>query len=167
MTNYNRRQEGHKQSKTGRTYCNVFILHVPNALQHTSPNSIAQILSGGLRVDVPKIDRPVQRLVSVQAAKVVHGVHAIHASELRSERQVGGHGRPEITLALDGREGSLSDEGLGSSSLSSLGSGLLGLGDISASILAIVDALSCPGRLCRESVDNLRSRGCEHRGATE
>lgn len=83
----------------GRTYCNMLILHVPDALQHTSPDGITQVLGGGLGVDVPEIDRPVQRLVSVQTTKAAH---TIHASEIRSERQVGGHGRPEVALILHG-----------------------------------------------------------------
>jgi hypothetical protein len=143
----------------GKTYRNVLILHVPDALQHASPDGITQVLSGGLGVNVPEIDRPVQRLVSVQTAKAVH---AIHAPEVRSERQVGGHGRPEAALGGDGREGSLSNKGLGRGSLSSLCSGLLRLGDVGASILAIVDTLPCPGGLCRESVDDLCLQEREH-----
>ena len=146
----------------------MLILHIPDALQHTSPDSVAQVLSGGFWVDVPEVNRPVQRLVSAQAAKAVHAihaihpvhpvhpVHAIHPSEFRSERQVGGHGRPEVALILHGREGSLSDEGLGRSGLCGLCGGLLRLGNVCASILAVVDALPCPGGLCRESVDDLR-----------
>lgn len=57
------RTQGVKDKRT--TYCNVLILHVPDALQHTSPNGITQVLSGSLGVNVPEIDRPVQRLVSV------------------------------------------------------------------------------------------------------
>jgi hypothetical protein len=145
----------------GRTYCNMLILHVPDALQHTSPDGIAQVLSGGLGVNVPEVDRPVQRLVSAQSAEAVHAVHpvhAIHASKVRSERQVGGHGRPEVALVLHGREGCLSDERLGCGGLGSLCSGLLRLGDVGAPILAIIDALSCPGGLGRESIDNLDSQ---------
>ena len=143
----------------GKTYCNVLILHVPDALQDTSSDSIAQVLGGSLGVDVPEIDRPVQRLISIQTTKAVH---AIHAPEVRSERQVGCHGRPEVALGGDGREGSLSDEGLGGGGLSSLCSGLLGPGNVSAPILAIVDTLPCPGGLCRESVDDLGLQECEH-----
>ena len=137
----------------------MLILHVPDALQHTSPDGIAQVLSGSLGVDVPEIDRPVQRLIPIQTTKAVH---TIHAPEVRSERQVGRHGRPKVALGGDGREGSLSNEGLGCGGLSSLCSGLLRPGNISASILAIVDALPCPGGLRRESVDDLGSQECEH-----
>ena len=137
----------------------MLILHVPDALQHTSPDGIAQIFGGGLRVDVPEVDRPVQRLVSVQAAKAVH---AAHASKIRSERQIGGHGGPEVALTVHGREGSLGNERLGCGSLSGLSSGLLRLGNVSTSILAIVDALPRPGGLRRECIDDLHSQRCEY-----
>ena len=100
-------------------------------------------------MDVAEVDRPVQRLVPVQAAKTVH---AIHPSKVGSERQVGGHGRPEVALTLDGREGSLGDERLGCSCL-------LGFWDVGASILAIINTLPCPGGFCRERVDNLNPEG--------
>ena len=138
------------------------ILHVPDALQRTSPDRIAQVLGDGLGVDVAKIDCPVQRLVSVQAAEAIHTVHTVHAvhpirsSEVRGEGQVGGRWRPKVALTLEGREGSLSDKGLGCSGLGGLCSGLLRLGDIDASILAVVDALPRPGEFRRERVDILR-----------
>lgn len=132
----------------------MLILHVPDALQDTPPDSIAQVFSGSLGVDVPEVDRPVQCLISIQTTKAVH---AIHAPEIGSERQVGCHWRPEVALGGHGGEGSLGNKGLGCSSLSSLCSGLLGPGDVSASILAIVDAFPCPRGLCRESVDDLGS----------
>lgn len=165
MTNCDRCQKVLKQSKIrGGTYCNVLVLHVPDALQHASPDGIAQVLGGGLGVDVTKIDGPVQCLVSVQATEAVH---TAHASELRSERQVGGHRRPEVALAVDGREGSLSNEGLGCGGLSSLCGSLLRLGNVSTSILAIIDAFACPGGLRRESVDHLRLQNCERRKPAE
>ena len=43
----------------------MLILHVPDALQHTSPDPIARVLGGGLGVDVAEVDCPVQRLVPV------------------------------------------------------------------------------------------------------
>ena len=132
----------------------MLILHVPNALQYSPPDSIAQVLGGSLGVDVPEVDRPVQCLISIQTTKAVH---AVHAPEIGSERQVGCHWRPEVALGGHGGEGSLGNKGLGCSSLSSLCSGLLGPGDVSASILAIVDAFPCPRGLCRESVDDLGS----------
>ena len=140
----------------GRTYRNMLILHVPDALQHTSPDGVAQVLGGGLGVDVAEVDGPVQRLVSVQATEAVHTVHTIHSSEIRREGQVGGHRRPEVALTLEGREGSLSDEGLGCGCLSGLCSGLLRLWNVGASILAVVDALPCPRRFRRERIDNLQ-----------
>jgi len=106
-------------------------------------------------VDVPEVNGSVQRLVSIQPAKAVH---AVHASEVRSKRQVRGHGRPEIALVLHGRERRLSDERLGCGGLSSLCSGLLRLGNVGASVLAIVDTLPCPRGLGGERVDDLHSR---------
>ena len=47
----------------GDTYRDVLILHVSDALQHPSPDSIAQVLGGSLRVNVPEVNGPVQRLV--------------------------------------------------------------------------------------------------------
>ena len=133
----------------------VLTLHVPDVLQHTSPDRIAQVLGGGLGVGVAKVDRPFQRLVPVQATKA------------RGEGQVGNHRRPEVALTLDGQEGGLSDEGLGCSGLNGLCSGLLRLGDICASVLALVDAFPCPVGLCGECVDNLRSRMREYRVGTK
>ena len=149
----------------GKAYRNVLILHVPDALQYTTPDSVTQVLGGGLGVDVPKVNCPVQRLVSVQATKAVHPVHPvhpIHTSKVGGEGQVGGHGRPEVALTLDGREGSVRDERLGRSCLRSLCGGLLRLGNVGASIFAIVDALPRPRRLSRESVHDLHSEGCEY-----
>jgi hypothetical protein len=60
----------------------MFVLHVPDALQHASPDRIAQVLGGGLGVDVPEVDSPVQRLVSVQAPEAIH---AVHSSEVGGE----------------------------------------------------------------------------------
>ena len=121
-------------------------------MQHTSPSRIAQVLGGGLGVDVGEVDHPVQRLVPAQATEAVHTVHtvhAIHSSEIRGEGQVGGHREPEIALTLDEREGSLSNK--------RLGSGLLRLEDIGTSILAVVSALPCPGGRRRELVGDLCS----------
>ena len=42
----------------GNTYRDVLILHVPDALQHPSPDSIAQVLGGSLRVNVPEVNGP-------------------------------------------------------------------------------------------------------------
>jgi len=144
----------------GRAYRDVLILHVPDALQHPSPDGIAKVLGGSLGVDVPEVNGPIQRLVSVQAAKPIH---AIHASELGSERQVRGHWRPEVALILHGREGSLSDERLGCGGLSSLCGRLLRLGDVGTSVLAVVDALPCPGGFRGKSVDDLHSQGVSTR----
>ena len=42
----------------GDTYRDVLILHVSDALQHPSPDSIAQVLGGSLRVNVPEVNGP-------------------------------------------------------------------------------------------------------------
>jgi hypothetical protein len=49
-----------KHSNTGEdTYRDVLILHVPDALQNSSSDSIAQVLRGGLRMYIAQIYRPV------------------------------------------------------------------------------------------------------------
>lgn len=50
------------------------------------------------------------------------------------------------------------DKGLGGSSLSSVGGGLLRLRNVGAAVLAVVDALSSPCRLSGESVDDLSNK---------
>ena len=61
----------------------MLILHIPNALQHSSPDCIAQILRRRLGMDVPQIDSPIQTL----------GVHTTHSTQrvlcVRGERREG------------------------------------------------------------------------------
>ena len=54
-------------------------------------------------------------------------------------------------MTLDGGQGGLDNERIG-------GAGLLRLGDVGASVLAITDTLPCPGGFCRERVDELHPR---------
>ena len=120
----------------GQAYRNPLTLHVPGALRYTSPGCVAQVLGGGLGVDVAKANRSVQRLVSVQAAKTVHPVHPVRASGVGGSGRIEGHGRSEVALTLNGQ--------------GRLGNERLGLGDVGPSTLAIVDGLPCPRRSCRE-----------------
>lgn len=108
VTNYHSHNQNEGQTTKGdRTYRDMLVLHVPDTLQHTSPNSVAQVLCCGLGVDVSEVDCPVQCLISIQTPKVIH---SIHSSELGGEGQIGGHGRPEVALVLHRGEGSLSDK---------------------------------------------------------
>ena len=94
----------------GQAYRNPLTLHVPGALRYTSPGCVAQVLGGGLGVDVAKANRSVQRLVSVQAAKTVHPVHPVRASGVGVPGRIGVHGRSEVALTLNGQQGSLGDK---------------------------------------------------------
>jgi len=49
----------------------MFILHIPNTLQHATPNRIAQILRRRLGMDIPEINRPVQPLASRHALQSI------------------------------------------------------------------------------------------------
>ena len=54
-------------------YYDVLILHAFGVLRHTSLNDIAQVLCGGLRVDIAKVNHPAtQQLAPVQATKAIH-----------------------------------------------------------------------------------------------
>lgn len=130
------------------TYSNVLVLHIPQTLKNTSSDSVAKVFGCRLWVDVAQVYRAVEAL----STEVVERVG--REWQIRRERR-----RSELThgVRVDGRQGSgrLSDKGLSGRSLCSLSSSLLRLGDIGASVLAVVDALACPGWLSWESVDNL------------
>jgi hypothetical protein len=49
----------------------MLVLHVPNALQDTATDGIAQILSRRLRMDVSKVHSP------IQALRAGHALHSI------------------------------------------------------------------------------------------
>ena len=61
-------------------YCGMLSVCAPDDLRYTTTDSMAQVLHGGLEVDVTKVDLLVQRLVPIQT---------------------GGHGRPEVTSTPD------------------------------------------------------------------
>jgi hypothetical protein len=121
----------------------MLVLHVPNALQDTSTDGIAQILSRRLWMDVPKIHRPVQTL------------RASHS--IAREGRVGCERRAckRTWLSDWGQCRRLCDERLGRGGLSSLSSCLLGLGNVRTAIFTVIDALASPCRFCGKGVDNL------------
>lgn len=133
-----------------KTYGDMLILHVSQALEDTTTDSVAQVLGGRFRVDVPEIHSPVQPLSTRKALEGIGG-----------EGNVRGHGRGgkgiSAHASLNGSEGRgrLSDERLGRGGLSCLCSSLLRLGDIRASVLAIVDAFASPCRLGGKGVHDL------------
>ena len=67
-------------------------------------------------------------------------------------------------MTLDEQEGGLSNEGLGCGCLSGMCSGLLRLGDICASVLAIIDVLtgSASTTFISRDVSTVRIQGSEH-----
>ena len=132
----------------------MLVLHVPHALQYTSPDSVTQVLRGRLWVNVPQVHRSIKSL---------HSCASSHAHAIRWKCGVRGEWttkwvRRSILHSRVRREGCRMDEGLRSSSLGSLSSGLLWFGDVGASILAVVDALTCPRWFRRQRIDHLRNR---------
>lgn len=120
----------------------MLVLHVAHALQDTTPDGVAQVLRSSLRVNITQVDGAVKGLRYNHSTKAV-----------RREGHVGCQRRCEaLPIGLERRErrcGRLCDERLRSSSLRGLRCGLLRLGDVGTAVLAIVDALARPGRLCR------------------
>lgn len=78
----------------GKTYGNVFVLHVPDALKNTPTDCVAQVFGGCLRVDIAKIDSAVHSL-----NRSAHGIsHHIHA-KARCTSSVRNEGREPCLLA--------------------------------------------------------------------
>lgn len=94
----------------------MLVLHVSNALQYTSPNSITQILRRRLRMNIPQIHRPVHPLHSIRsrAHTINRCVRALGERAERRKRILRGQGR-----------GGLGNERLRGGSLGLLGGGLL------------------------------------------
>jgi hypothetical protein len=120
----------------------MFILHVPDALQHTSPDRVTQILRRRLRMYRTEINRPVHTLDAPHAAHHVH------------RRERGGRG-VRAERAKMRRGGGRGDEGLRGGGLGLVGGGLLRFGDVGAAVFAKVDALACPAGFGGEGVDYL------------
>lgn len=129
----------------------MLILHVTQALENTASDGVAEILSGGLGMDVAKVDGAVETLSAGKALKGVGG----------GEGHVGSQGRcSEVAgVGVDRSEssGRLSNERLRRGSLSGLSSSLLRLRDVRATVLTVVDTLALPCWLGRKGVDNLKS----------
>lgn len=124
----------------------MLILHISDALKNATTNSVAQIFGGSLRVDVAEIDSSVQALNTTTHAITHHVDTKPGCTHVSSEWREGGG------LAHRG----LSDERLGGSGLCLLGSNLLRLGNIRASIFAKVDPLACPCGFSGKCVHDLR-----------
>ena len=128
------------------THGYMLVLHVSYALQHASANCIAQVLRRCLRMNVAKVHRPVCSLRDTKA--------------LPCEGRVGA--KPEAAnIGVDGAErcrSRLRDKGLSCNSLGCLCRGLLGLGDVRATVFTIVDPLSGPRRFCGKCVHNLEKK---------
>jgi len=82
-----------------------------------------------------------------------------NTESFRRERRVRGKRPKAANIGVDGAErhrSRLCDKGLSRDSLGGLGSSLLRLGNIRATILAIVDPLSSPRGFCGKCVDDLK-----------
>ena len=112
-------------------------MHVPDALQYTSANGVAQILRRRIGVDVSEINDPIHPMTTRRTcAGSHHGVDVGWREPARGSRAV----------PKRGKDGSpRGDECLG----------LLRLGNVCAAVFTIVDAFSGPVGFCREGVDDL------------
>jgi hypothetical protein len=129
----------------------MLVLHVPNALQNTASDCIAQIFRRRLRVDVTQVHSPVQPLGANASSHTSHTSHAPHRIG-----RIGREWREWNARSLHWRMlHRLRNERLRSGSLRRLRRRLLRLGDVRAAILAIIDALAGPCWLSREGCDNL------------
>ena len=124
----------------------MLVLHVPNALQNTPTDGIAQILSCSLWVNVPKIHRPIQTLGAS---------HTLHS--VGREWREGGKWRACVSTRWYWREARcLRNQGLSRCGLRGLCSCLLGFRNVRTAVLTVIDALASPCRFRGQSVDNLR-----------
>lgn len=139
----------------------MLVLHVPDTLKDASSDGVAQVLRRRLRVDVTQVDGPVQSLgTNAGTLKTVQAVGRERGRVGAERREAGRVGSTETSggAGLDGRERGLGDEGLGGSSLGSVGGSLLRLRDIGAAVLAVVNALSSPGGLSGEGIYDLSNK---------
>ncbi len=60
------------QKKLKMTYSNMLLWHISDALQHTTPNSITQILRRRLRVNVTQINSSVHSLGGRKSTCHIH-----------------------------------------------------------------------------------------------
>lgn len=129
------------------TYSNVFILHIPNALQHSTANCIAKIFGRSLWMNVTQIHCPVHALNALNAAHTIsiHHFHWVKSSGIWREWREGGLRR----------HARLCDKRLCSGSLSLLGSCLLRFRNVGTAIFAIVYPFTGPRWLSWQSVHNL------------
>jgi len=128
----------------------VLVLHIPDALQDTAANGIAQVFWSGLWVDITQIHGPVHGLNPAHTIGHVASVHHVDGCEwctpIRRERKVG----------LLRRHCLLGNERLSSGRLGLLSCSLLRLGNVGTAVFPIVDSLACPRRFSGKSVNYLK-----------
>lgn len=129
-----------------RTYSDMLILHIPNALKHPSPDRITQILRRRLGMNIPEVNRPIKSL---------HARRLRTRARRRVRREWGERAREGVRRRGRKRACGLGDERLRSGNLGGLGGGLLRLGNVGAPVLAVIDPLACPRGFGGERVDDL------------
>lgn len=145
------------------THSNVFVLHVANALQDATPNGVTQVLNGGLGVNVAQVDGAISGAVhalchihththwegwagrgsGIESTTSDSGVNAKIGERperrgcwgVHAERAGGGRERSESTIHAE--------------------SAVLVLGNIGATVFAVVYALSRPSWFGGQRRDNL------------
>ena len=125
----------------------MFILHIPNTLQDSTADGIAEIFGRSLWMNVTQIHSPVHALNALNAAHTVsvHHLHWVKSSGIWREWREGGLRR----------HARLCDKRLCSGGLSLLGSCLLRFRNVGTAIFAIVHAFTSPRWLSWQSVHNL------------
>lgn len=127
----------------------MLILHVPDALKHAAPNSIAQVFGCRLWVDVTQIDCPVHSLNASHPVCHIASAHHVNAAKC------GSVGCERRKAALSGRHRLLSDQGLSRRGLSLLGGHLLRLRDVGTAVLSVINSFTCPRWFGGQSINNL------------
>jgi hypothetical protein len=126
------------------THRDVFILHIPYALEHATSDAIAQVLRCRLWVNVTEVYGPI--------------CASGNRESIGGERRIRSE-RPEApNRGIDGTKRSssgLCHKGLSRHSLGRLCSRLLRLGDVRTAVLAIVDTLPSPCGFGWQRVHNL------------
>lgn len=142
----------------------MFVDDVSDALKCATSDDIAQFLDGRLSMNISQIHGAIHLASSSSDHGSIHSGGTIITSigrgtESRSERREGVEVHPE------GGETGLLNNSL--SVLSSGGSRLLGLRNVSTAVFAIVDALASPSRFGRKGGDNLNTVTQSVLGITE
>ena len=129
----------------------MFVLHIPYALQHAAADCITQILCCCLWMNVAEVDGPVSSPGDTEP--------------LRCKGRIRAKSPEAANTSVDGTErcrSRLCDKRLGRNSLGCLCCSLLRLGDVRATVFAIVDPLSGPRGFRGERVHNLKNKPLIH-----